>query len=154
MWNLLSYFRTQYSYPRNASKVPDANVLIHCGTGGLPVLSPNHITFNEDDHFWPNIIKAISHIAQRLKWVWISLPSCSRVIWITWPPRQLSTEFQLLTFYNETATKVTYQLKQEARSITNEAVQFLHFTQEQKCNNRAEKKDWQHRLICAKIQKY
>ena len=51
MQKLLSYFRTQNPYPTSASEVPNAIVVVHCGPGDLPVLSSNHIAFNEDNHF-------------------------------------------------------------------------------------------------------
>lgn len=56
--------------------------------------------------------------------------------------------------YNEMATQVIYQLQQEAKAMANEAVQFLHLTQKQEWNNRAEKEDCKHWFTGAKIQKY
>lgn len=87
-------------------------------------------------------------------WVRISPPSLSQVVRIARPPRQLSTELQLLTISKETATKVIYQLWQEARSEVHKALQFWHLSQEQEWSNRAETGDWQPRFTGTKIQNY
>lgn len=85
----------------------------------------NKGTPNSQSQWQPNIIKIYFSFAQRLIWVRISPPSWSKVIWITWPPRQLSPKLQFVTIYNEMTTKDIYQLWHEATSVTNEAYAIL-----------------------------